>query len=192
LSYHIYTTNALVLSHAPRREADRVYSILTQDFGLIRASAGGVRKESSKLRGSLEPFSFSSISLVRGKEFWRITSAKINFTLKEALGDKEMTQAFARVLSLVERLLVGEATHPEIYNILEHTTRFVRENSLESEDVEIFMLINILSELGYISRDQSLGVIGEMSPDKIALIKEERRKFIEVINKGLRESSLIS
>ena len=57
-----------MLSERPKKEADRVYNILTRDLGLVRAHAIGVRREESKLRGALEPYSLSSVSLVRGKE----------------------------------------------------------------------------------------------------------------------------
>lgn len=69
MSYHIYTTRGIILSAKPFQEADRVYKILTRDFGLIYATATGVRRAESKLRGSLEPLRISSVSLVRGKEF---------------------------------------------------------------------------------------------------------------------------
>ena len=68
MSYHIYTTPGIVLRHRPLREADRVYIILTRDLGLIRASAIGVRKETSKLRGALEPLSLSMTSWVTMKK----------------------------------------------------------------------------------------------------------------------------
>ena len=77
MSYHIYNTKGIILSEKSLREADRVYSILTRDLGLIRATALGVRKESSKLRGNLEPVGLTTVSLVRGKEYWRVTSAEV-------------------------------------------------------------------------------------------------------------------
>ena len=107
MSYHIYTTPGIVLRHWPLREADRVYAILTRDLGLIRASAGGIRKEASKLRGSLEPLSMTSVSLVRGKEYWRIISA---------IHDSNIHSDFAAPLLLLEKLVTGESAHPELFD----------------------------------------------------------------------------
>lgn len=109
MSYHIYTTKGLVLSAKPLREADRVYSILTRELGLVRATATGVRKEGSKLRGALEPFSLTSVSLVRGKEYWRLTAAELIRRLPAEA-------ALARPLALIERLVPGEEAHPELFD----------------------------------------------------------------------------
>ena len=140
MSYHIYTTKGLVLSARPLREADRVYSILTRDFGLIRASATGVRKEASKLRGSLEPFIISNISLVRGKEYWRITSA-------EPVQRVAAAPTLARPLALLQRLVQGEAPHFELFDAV--------EAHLASD--ETTLAAHILYHLGYLKeRDLSL------------------------------------
>jgi hypothetical protein len=50
-------------------------SIFTRDFGLVTAVAQGIRLEKSKLRYYVQNYSFAVFSLVRGKEFWRLTSA---------------------------------------------------------------------------------------------------------------------
>jgi DNA repair protein RecO len=158
VSYHIYTTKGLVLAARPLREADRTYAILTRDLGLIWASASGVRKEGSKLRGALEPFVISQISLVRGKEHWRITSAE---TLRTILPKAET----ARPLALLERLVAGEAGHPELFDIV--------EEHLDSS--ETMLVAHALHELGYLKReDLDLG----------------EKELILAINEGLRQSHL--
>ncbi len=115
------------------REVDRLYSILTRDFGLIRASATGVRKEESKLRGVLEPVTLAEVSLVRGKEFWRITSAQ---TIKKVA----VTPEIARPLSLLEKLVQGEVAHPELFDVVEQ----------HLEGGEIALVAQILLHLGYL------------------------------------------
>jgi len=195
VAYHIYTSKALVLSARPRREADRVYSLLTRDLGLIQASAGGVRKEASKLRGSLEPMSFSSVSLVKGKEYWRITSANIDFNLSEKISDKFSLQTFAKVFSLLEQLLAKEVAQPEIYDSLERNSRFVIDREMTQErveKVEIFTLLNILHQLGYVSTEGVETVLGNISEDKLEIIEKDKPGFIGLINKGLKASHLIS
>ncbi len=131
MSYHIYTTRGLVLSARPVKEADRLYSILTRDFGLIRAHAIGIRKSTSKLRGALEPVSLSSVSLVRGKEFWRLTSAEVIKKFKKS-----------KPLALLEQLIAGEAAHPELFDAV--------ENHLNSD--ETVFVSQILFHLGYLKK----------------------------------------
>jgi recombinational DNA repair protein (RecF pathway) len=136
VSYHIYTTKGLVLKATPLREADRTYAILTRDLGLIRASASGVRKEASKLRGALEPFALANVSLVRGKEFWRITSA-------EALRAIPAEAGMARPLSLLQSLVQGEEANAALFDAV--------EEHLGSE--ETLLVAHILYHLGYLKEE---------------------------------------
>jgi DNA repair protein RecO (recombination protein O) len=158
LSYHIYTTKGLVLSARPAREADRVYSILTRDLGLVRASATGVRKEGSKLRGALEPFVISQVSLVRGKEFWRITSAEVLRPIPAEAG-------IGRPLALLERLVPGEAVHPELFDAI--------EEFLEAD--ETTLVAHILHHLGYLKKED---------------LNLDKKELTRAINDGLKQSHL--
>ena len=133
MSYHIYTTKGIVLSSVPVGEADRIYKILTRDLGLVRARALSVRKSTSKLRGALEPFSLSQVSLVRGKEFWRLTSAEL---IKKIGSSGEV----ARPLSLLEKLVTGESPHQELFDAV--------AGSLGEDEVEV--VSQILFHLGYL------------------------------------------
>lgn len=152
-----------MLSHRPLREADRIYSILTRDFGLIQASASGVRKEQSKLRGSLEPFSFSKMSLVKGKEYWRITNAVF-----ERYADKHFAAPFA----LLEKLMAGESEHSELFGDIEEE---IRHYSVSDELAEARMVSKMLFHLGYMEYE-------DLNLDKKDLVK--------AINKGIKASGL--
>mgnify|MGYP001609694956 FL=1 len=157
-----------MLSERPLREADRVYSILTRDFGLIRASATGVRKEESKLRGSLEPFILSKISLVRGKEYWRITSA-------EPLRPICATLGVARPLALLEKLVQGEEAHPELFDAIEAALTCSTPGVEQNEKFEIQLVAQMLHKLEYL---------------KEADLNLDKKELIKAINEGLRSSHL--
>ena len=165
MSYHIYTTRGLVLSSRPQGEADRVYSILTRDLGLIWASARAVRKEESKLRGALEPFSLSQISLVKGRERWRATSAEHIRTVTRSI-------FIAQPLALLERLVQGEACHTELFD----TVELALPAPELDDDFEIKLVSNILYHLGYLRKED------------LTLAK---RDLTQAINEGIRSSGLV-
>lgn len=70
-------TKALVLRRTNFGEADRIINFLTEQ-GIISAIAKGVRKEKSKLAGSVELFTVSDITLHKGlnNKLCVLTSAK--------------------------------------------------------------------------------------------------------------------
>lgn len=165
MSYHIYTTKGIILSKADWKEADRVYNILTRDLGLIRATATGVRKEASKLRGALEPFQISLVSVVRGKDHWRITSA-------QALASIPSLPEVARPFSLFEKLVPGESVHPELFDTVED---FLDSRDPLDDMFETHLVAHMLYHLGYLTKDA-------LELDKLSLIK--------AINQGLQASHL--
>ncbi len=153
------------MSQRALREADRVYSILTEELGLVRATATGVRKGHSKLRGLLEPLSLSSVSLVRGKEFWRITSS-------ELIKKIDSSEEILRPLALLEKLVQGEAPNPELFKAVE---KIILDKEKHGETFEIHFVAHILFHLGYLKEGD------------LVLPKKE---MIKAINQGLEASQL--
>ncbi len=76
--HHIYHTEGIILGSKNYGETGKYYSIFTRDLGMVYASAQGVRKISSKFRYVLQDFSYVKVDLVRGRDFWRVTSASEN------------------------------------------------------------------------------------------------------------------
>ncbi|MEK9171660.1 MAG: DNA repair protein RecO [Patescibacteria group bacterium] len=165
MSYHIYTTRGIVLTERPMREADRIYTIMTRDLGLVRAMAIGVRKEASKLRGNIEPFSLSSVSFVKGKDYWRLTSA-------EFIQNISSTPSFARPLALLEKLVQGEASHPELFDAVEQSLKSPKP---DDEMFEIRLVSQILFHLGYLKKTD---------------LDLDKKDLIQAINEGMHASHL--
>lgn len=196
MAYHVYTTKGIVLGSYPSREADRVYSIFTEELGLVRARARSVRAIQSKLRGSLEPFSLSSISLVRGKDSWRITGAALEKKINEEYAGKRGILSFARIFSLLEKLVVGEESHKEILALLEHGLAYVyqiRDSADMVDMLEILLVLRLLNELGYVSGNEvdAIFLKDEYSEKLLSHTKENKKMLIDAINRGLHSSNLV-
>jgi recombinational DNA repair protein (RecF pathway) len=167
MSYAVYSTRGFILGSSPSGEASKLYSIYTEDFGLIRAKAQGVRLIQSKLRYNLEEYSFCSLSLVRGKEVWRVTGSVSLETRPKDIKNDVLIRA--RVLNLVRRLVQGEEKNVELFDVLEKMTT-------EGAESEVRTLSFVLSALGYL--------------DLTALEGKSEREAIGAINKALQETQL--
>jgi DNA repair protein RecO (recombination protein O) len=71
-----YNATGINLKSAPLGEADRIVTILTREFGLVRAVASGARKPKSKLGGRGELFVVNNLMLSRGRSLDRIAQAE--------------------------------------------------------------------------------------------------------------------
>ena len=64
-----FPTRAIILNRRDWREADRLVSVYTQDYGRLSLVARGARKAASKLAAHLEPISLSRLLVIKGKGF---------------------------------------------------------------------------------------------------------------------------
>lgn len=194
MSYSVYTMPAFVLSARNIGEANRMYTILTRDVGTITATAQSVRLEKSKLRYALQAFSLSEISLVRGKGGWRITNAYALSNLFFESSEENKRKLIIKVSRLLRRLLAGEAPDPELFYAVIQGFEALRDTpSEEVDDLELVIVLKILSTLGYGTDSDKLKRFKEESIASSELrdyARDNRRSLIKEINIALRASDL--
>ncbi len=196
MSHHIYTTPAMVLASAPSREADRSYTLFTPQLGIVWATAQGIRREVSKLRYALQEFSVLSVSLVRGKEHWRITNASADTNIFwQQRTNRPFVEAIARIFRLLIRLVPGEEKSEQLYvEILAalHFARGIEFSDVAAAAFEHIVVLRILYNLGYSSAgdDLKLFLTDSWSQDLIVAAQKKRRSLVTTINFSLHQSQL--
>jgi len=192
--HHIYHTEGLILGSKNYGEAGKYYFIFTRDLGMIYASAQGVRKMSSKLRFVLQDFSYVKLDLVRGKDFWRLTSASKTNELENISKNPEALKVFANIARLLKRLLAGEDANQNLFaDVLNGL--FILEKNQKEEDlrnIEAVMVLRILNNLGYIGENETLKnlIKSPFEGNLIFEVSKSRMKVLSEINKALKETHL--
>ena len=113
----IERTSAIVLRRTNYGEADRILQLLTPE-GKISALARGVRRQNSKLAGSIELFSISDMVIRRGKsDLGIITSARAVHFYRHILEDYDRLEFGYEAIKQVSKSseMVNE---PDWYDIL--------------------------------------------------------------------------
>ena len=193
--HHIHHTEGLILGSNNYREADKYYAIFTRDLGMIYASAQGVRKMSSKLRYVLQDFSYVKLDLVRGKDFWRLTSASKTNLLGRISNNNSTLSVFVNISNLLKRLLAGEESNPELFSDLVRGFSVLEkaQNEIEVRNIEIIMVLRILNNLGYVgdnNKEIEKLVKSPFEEDVIFEAGRQRSKILNEINKALSETHL--
>lgn len=167
MSYQHYVTEGFVLGHLDIKESSRLLHVLTEDFGLVMALAQGVREPKSKMRTNLQDYSCLNLGLVRGRDFWRITSAEENSWMSSINSVPRTCPAVIRIFSLVRRLVQGEAKDQELYQIIKEV--------LQNKDSELIAVAKILKQLGYLKAES---------------LKLESNELLQAVNHSLNSSQL--
>ncbi len=154
MSHHIYQTRAFIIDSIDTGEANKLLTIFTEDLGLMRVAAQGVRLMKSKLRFSIQNYSFSKVSLVRGKEYWRLTNADKLISLYDKRIPLLTRKLMIRTLLFVRRMTPIDVKHSEIFKLIADLYTFLLEHKAYIteevvDSVEKLSTLRILDMLGY-------------------------------------------
>ena len=179
--YQKYQTEALVLGSRPSGENDRVFSLYTKDFGLVRARASAVRTERSKMRYALQSYARADVSLVRGGDTSRIAGG-------------EGARAYARIAELTLRLVHGEEKNDFLFATLAEAHDTLMQNSVSAwATIEIVCVARVLFALGYLSAEALQTALFTHTAYGNAHLQEAeglRDKLLSSINKAIAETHL--
>lgn len=188
--YQKYHTEAIVLGSEARGEADRVVSLMTRDFGLVRARASAIRSEHSKMRFAAQNYSHAYVSLVKGKRGWRLAGATARTLPKSGKG----LHAFVRMCELAQRLVAGEEKNEYLFEVLAESHRACTEASPDAiPTIEIVTVARILFALGYISAEAlstSLFTHTQFSSEHLQEAEVMREIMLKSINRAIAETHL--
>ena len=191
--HHIYTSQSLILKRQPLETSASFY-ILTKDLGLIRARAQGVRRQESRLKGTLQEFSLATIAYVRAKSGWKITTAIPEKNLYYELKDKTTQAIVVHIANVLIRFISGEESNATMFTTV--TTGFASmiEGHVDPLVVEILILARVLSLLGYVAKTPDTEVLFEdltdFSPPLITTALGVKSVLVQAINKAFQESHL--
>ncbi len=143
----LYATDAIVLSRFELGEADRVLTILTPELGKLKAIAKGIRRPSSRLGGSLEPFAELRLNLARGRTFDVVTGVAVGKAFLR-LRDSLESAATAWYLAELADRSVEERTSAEALYLLLRRAYELLEAGMAPGRVARWYEMRLADELG--------------------------------------------
>lgn len=197
MSHHIYQTRAYVIESIDSGEANKRLLLLTEDLGLIYVAAQGVRLLKSKLKASIQEYSFSKVALVRGRETWRLTNALQLISLYDKRLPIEVRRTLVELLMFLKRLTPRDLQVTEVFMLVNTCASFCFEQkktvSKYTEELGIFFAIRLLRLLGYGTIDAYTDYVcaaSQVSVEILDYIKDSKKHLHTVVENALRESHL--
>jgi len=150
-----------VLNRMEVGEADRILTVFTKEFGMLRLFARGVRRVSSKLNKFLNLFSYGRFGFVSGKDTWHLVDA-------EDIGrfEDNKLEALTRAANFLERFCRGEGKEPGLWEAL--------LDFIENED-ELLFYAKSLALLGYLDEKE---------------IQSDRKDLAKLVSRAIARSQL--
>ena len=142
-----YSTEAIVLTRFDLGEADRVLTLITPTVGKLKAIARGIRRPTSRLGGSLEPFAELTVALARGRTFDVVTQVSVGHAWLKLRDSLEATATAWYLAELADRSL--EERHPAapLYALLRRAYELL-DAGMAPGRVARWFEMHLLDELG--------------------------------------------
>jgi DNA repair protein RecO (recombination protein O) len=143
----LWSTDAIVLSRFDLGEADRVLTLITPNEGKVKVIAKGVRRPTSRLGGSVEPFAELRLQLAHGRTFDVVTQVSVGHAWLALRDSLESTATAWYLAELADRSL--EERHPAepIYTILKRAYELL-DAGMQPGRVARWFEMHLTDELG--------------------------------------------
>ncbi|MEC4814953.1 MAG: DNA repair protein RecO [Scytonema sp. PMC 1069.18] len=131
-----YKATGINLKTQALGESDRIVTVLTKEYGLIRAVAPGSRKPNSSLGGRSGMFVVNELLIAKGRSLDKITQAQTLKTYPGLAKDLGKLAASQYLAEIVLYQALSEQPQEELYELLnEHLSRLEALSSKKALDV---------------------------------------------------------
>lgn len=144
-----YRTQGIILAKQEVGEADRFLTAYTEDFGMLRLLAIGVRKITSKLRSGLELFDLSNIEFVEGKNTGILTDAILKNGFWSIRKNLARIQAAKAVSDRMKKFFTQPEKDEKVWELLRTTFELLNNKNADLKKAYSNFCIQLTSFLGY-------------------------------------------
>ncbi len=145
-----YNTKAIVLKSVKYKDADKIFTLFTKEYGKIVAIGRGVRKINSRRSGNLDTLNYVSVGIYENNlEFKNIEEVKVieSFrNLKRNLG--KSTKAYY-IIELVHKSIEEGEQSPEVFDLLLKCLRALERNGYSGALFVSYFEMNLMKLIGY-------------------------------------------
>lgn len=142
-----YVTDAIVLSRFDLGEADRVLTLITPGHGKLKVIAKGIRRPTSRLGGSLEPFAELRVALAHGRTFDVVTEVRVGHAWLRLRDSLESAATAWYLAELTDRSLEERHAAEPLYALLRRAYELL-DGGMRSGRVARWFEMHLADELG--------------------------------------------
>ena len=152
-----YLAEGIIIGRRNYGEADRILTIFTKYHGKIRVIAKGIRRLTSRKRGSLELFNFIKFFVAKGKGMDILTEAEVKKDFSFWKKDLLKVGIAYHIAEIIDRLTVEGQEHKKIFELLENA--YIDLTSLDYwftySYIQSFKT-KVLEDLGFLEKGKEL------------------------------------
>lgn len=180
----LYKAEGIILSRRNIGEADRIVTVFTKEYGMLRLMAKGIRRVKSRRAPHLEVFTRCQLMIHKGGTLDSITEVSPIEMYDDIRSDLSRISIAYLYCELISVLLGQSQEHTDIYNLLADALGVL--NSSDSERRQMAsreFTLELLWRLGFLPRTKRL--TGEKLQAFVETIAERRLRTPKMIRQLL-------
>ena len=161
----IINTDALVLRQQNLGESDRIITILTRDYGVLRAFANRGRNLKGSLQSATQQLCYGRFAIYKGRDKYIINEAsslEMFFSLRQNMDKLALAQYFSELV--YELAADEEGTEPFLRLVL-NSFHMLAKDKLPIPQIKAIFELRILALSGYMPNLTACVVCGEFESD---------------------------
>lgn len=147
-----YRTKGFVLKKVDQDEADQLFNIYTQDFGMTRILGRGIRKIASKLRAGIPVFGLTEVEFIQGKGYKTLTDAVLLNDFANIKKDLNKLKIASKISETFNELVKPPQKDEKIFQLLNETFNVLNNCSMfyvPCSMIYYYFFWNLISILGH-------------------------------------------
>lgn len=158
-------TDGLVVTEKSTGESDRIVTLLTRDYGIIRAFVRGAKSVKNKNQSGTSIFAYSKFSIYRGRDAYIVDDAvpiEVFYKLRENLEFISLAQYFCE---LVTHLAPEETPAEEHLSVMLNSLYLLSNGKRPQPFLKAVTELRLMSISGYMPRLLACDGCGKYSDD---------------------------
>ncbi|MCC6458675.1 MAG: DNA repair protein RecO [Caldilineaceae bacterium] len=190
----LYRTHAVVLRRRDFRDADRILTIFTPNYGKLEVIAKGVRKTTSRKAGHLELFSHCTLMLAKGRTWDIVTEVVGVESFRNIRQDLDKISLASYISELIDCFSESDDENQPMWDLLLVTLQELDQTSsaYNSRLLRHWFEMSLLSLTGFQPQlFQCLNCDEELAPVSNYMSLSEGGVFCPTCGQGRRDLELI-
>jgi len=145
-------TSGFVFKKDDIGEADRFFSVFTEDFGRINVFARAIKKGSSKLKSQIDIFSFVNIEFVQGRSKKTLTDAIVLQKFSRIINSPKRFEIASRIVIAIDEIIKDQERDPQLLSFIKETFIILNSEDLKAGQCDYlyyYFLWNYFCILGF-------------------------------------------
>ncbi|HQK63656.1 MAG TPA: DNA repair protein RecO [Candidatus Staskawiczbacteria bacterium] len=145
-------TSGFVFKKEDIGEADRFFSVFTEDFGRVNVFARAIKKSSSKLKSQIDIFSFVDIEFVQGKSKKTLTDAMASQKFNRIVCSPKRFEVSNRIAMAIDEIIKDQERDTQLLSFIKEVFTILDSEKLRASQCDVlyyYFLWNYFCILGF-------------------------------------------